>query len=193
MLKYNFVKSLTVGVAVWAALALAVAGCGSSGSSTSSTNASGSAGANSSTGEAADTGSQPIEAARGPEPKPEVPGGPPPRHLVVKDLKVGSGPEAEVGDELTIQFVTILYADGERLESTWADPGGLPFAFTLGPEAVSPGWVRGMRGMKLGGRRELIIPPPLTYLHGVPSGVAPAGATLLYVIDLLELNGATAT
>lgn len=150
-------------------LTLVVAGCGGDDSS---------AGSN-----AAESPSGTV----GTEPSVELPKGAPPKKLVVKDLREGDGEEAKNGDELTTQFVA-AYVTGERFESSW-EPGNRPFTFRLGADESSPGWERGLPGMRVGGRRELIIPPKLTSRFGVPPGTGPE-QTLVYVIDLLEINGA---
>jgi peptidylprolyl isomerase len=149
---------------------LAIAGCGGSSSGSIASTAEG----------------PPITKVQGPEPKVSVPKEPPPKQLIVKDLKKGSGAEAKAGDEITIQFVGIRYVNDEKFESSW-EPGSGPFTFHLDHEDVSPGWVQGIPGMKVGGRRELIVPTPLTSRYGIPPGTGSEG-TLFYVIDLLDVR-----
>jgi len=122
---------------------------------------------------------------RGPEPKVELPQGSPPKKLVVENLKVGHGAEARAGDLLTTQFVAVRI-DGKPFESSW-ERGNRPFSFHLGAEESSPGWETGLRGMRVGGRRELIIPPDLISRFGTPPESGPED-TLVYVIDLLEVS-----
>ena len=92
------------------------------------------------------------------------PKGSPPRKLYTKDLIVGTGATAEKGDEVSVNYVGELYSNGKIFDSSWKDTPGSAFGpFTLGAGAVIPGWDQGLVGMKVGGRRELIIPPSLAY------------------------------
>jgi peptidylprolyl isomerase len=112
-----------------------------------------------------------------------VPSGPPPGKLVVKDLVTGSGATAKKGSSITVNYVGVLYKGGKEFDSSWKT--GKPFApFQLGQGSVIPGWDQGLVGMKVGGRRELIIPPNLAYGKS-GSGPIPANATLVFVVDLL--------
>jgi peptidylprolyl isomerase len=122
----------------------------------------------------------------GTKPTVEVPKGPAPKTLVVKDLKTGDGAEAKSGDQVSVQYVLADYESGKELESSW--DSGQPFAFQLGGGQVIPGWDQGVAGMKVGGRRELIIPPDLAYgAQGQPPTI-PANATLVFVIDLVSVG-----
>lgn len=112
------------------------------------------------------------------KPKVEVPKGPPPKKLVIKDLEVGKGPEAKLGDEVTVEYVAVNYKTGKQFEASW--DRGEPFTFDLGGGIVSAGWEQGIEGMKVGGRRELIIPPDLAY--------GPEKGTLVFVVDLLAIE-----
>lgn len=158
-----------------ACAALAIAGCGG-GDSTSSTT---------STGEgAAAEGAQPSQSAsEGQKPKVTVPTGAPPKKLVDKELIKGSGPEAKAGDEVTVQYVGVGYQTKEQFDASW--DRGEPFTFTLGAGEVIPGWDEGVEGMKVGGRRELIIPPELAYGPAGSPPVIGKNETLIFVIDLL--------
>ena len=120
--------------------------------------------------------------------KPEVtvPDGPAPTKLVKNDLTVGSGPEAGMGDEVTVQYVGVGYESGEEFDASW--DRGEPFKFPLGFGEVIKGWDEGVAGMKEGGRRELIIPPNLAYgSGGSPPAIGP-NETLIFVVDLVDLN-----
>jgi FKBP-type peptidyl-prolyl cis-trans isomerase len=122
----------------------------------------------------------------GTKPTVEVPKGPAPTHLVVKDLKTGDGAEAKSGDQVSVQYVGVLYDDGKQFDASW--DRGQPFSFQLGSGQVIQGWDQGVAGMKVGGRRELIIPPNLGYgAQGQPPSI-PANATLVFVIDLLSVG-----
>lgn len=125
-----------------------------------------------------------LEAPKRPKPKIKLPGGPPPKRLVVKDLIEGKGPPAKEGDELIVEYHGIFYTSGKLWSSTWENTP-FPLTFELGSGDQMEGWEKGLRGMRLGGRRRLVIPPDLVY--GNPLGTGPED-TLLYVIDLLALN-----
>ena len=118
------------------------------------------------------------------KPTVSVPDGAPPKGLQVKDLEAGSGAEAKAGDEVTVQYVGVNYKTGKEFDASW--DRGEPFSFQLGAGMVIPGWDQGVEGMKVGGRRELIIPPELAYgPEGSPPAIGP-NETLIFVIDLLE-------
>ena len=113
-----------------------------------------------------------------------VPSGAPPKSLVVKDLIKGTGATAKTGSSVTVNYVGVLYKGGKEFDSSWKT--GAPFApFTLGQGAVIPGWDQGLVGMRVGGRRELIIPPSLAYGAKGSAPVIPPNATLIFVVDLL--------
>ncbi|HEY5194091.1 MAG TPA: FKBP-type peptidyl-prolyl cis-trans isomerase [Solirubrobacteraceae bacterium] len=117
------------------------------------------------------------------QPKVTVPAGPAPTKLVTKEIIVGTGPEAKAGDSVTVNYVGVLYNGGKEFDASWKR--NEPFAFTLGKGQVIPGWDQGVAGMKVGGRRELIIPSELAYgKRGSPPTI-PANAPLVFVVDLL--------
>ncbi|MFL5833724.1 MAG: FKBP-type peptidyl-prolyl cis-trans isomerase [Solirubrobacterales bacterium] len=112
----------------------------------------------------------------------EKPSGAPPKELVTNDLEEGSGPEAKSGDTVTVQYVGVNYKTGKEFDSSWSRSE--PFSFTLGAGEVIPGWDQGIEGMKVGGRRELVIPPELGYgSAGAPPAIPP-NETLVFVVDL---------
>ena len=156
------------------ALAIAIAGCGGSDDSSSPT----ASGEGSSTAE-----SENIDTTT--KPKIEVPSGPPPTQLEQKDLVEGSGAEAKAGDEVTVQYVGVLYEDGKEFDSSWSR--NEPFTFALGGGEVITGWEQGIVGMKVGGRRELTVPPDLAY-GSETVGSLPANSTLMFVVDLLGVK-----
>jgi peptidylprolyl isomerase len=120
------------------------------------------------------------------KPQVEVPSGPPPTELQVEDITEGDGPEAKPGDTLTMQYVGVDYATGKEFDSSW--DSGQPFTFQLGGGQVIQGWDQGIAGMKVGGRRELIVPPDLGYgKQGQPPAIKP-NETLVFVVDLLEVQ-----
>jgi peptidylprolyl isomerase len=119
--------------------------------------------------------------------KPEVtaPNGPPPKKLVIEEIEKGTGAAVKVGDEVTVKWLGAHYKDGKEFGSSWADHD--TFTFLTNAGRVIPGWDRGMIGMRVGGRRKLIIPPPLAYGHsGTPE--VPPNETLIYVVDLLAIK-----
>jgi peptidylprolyl isomerase len=161
---------------------LAVAGCGGGDSSTSSTETTGSTSTEESTAPAKK--SEPT--AKKTKPKVTVPEGAPPKQLVVKEIEEGTGAEAKAGDEVAVQYVGVNYKNGKEFDSSWSRHE--PFVFQLGVGQVIPGWDQGIEGMKVGGRRELIIPPELAYGEaGSPPAIGP-NETLVFVVDLLAVR-----
>lgn len=116
-----------------------------------------------------------------------VPKGDPPEELVTTDIKVGTGNAAFPGQVLSVHYVGVTYADGEQFDSSW-DKGGSPFQFQLGGGDVIEGWDKGLLGMRVGGRRRLVIPPHLAY-GPAGSGHELAGQTLVFVVDLIAASG----
>jgi peptidylprolyl isomerase len=114
-----------------------------------------------------------------------VPKSPPPKKLVVKDIEIGTGATAKAGDDVTVDWVGFWYRKGREFYGTWKDRH--PFTFKVGAGRVIRGWDRGMRGMKVGGRRELLIPPGLAYGETGTTSVPP-NEPLVYVIDLLAVK-----
>ena len=120
------------------------------------------------------------------EPKITVPKAAAPTTLVKKDIIVGTGAVAASGDELTVDYVGALYKNGSIFDASWSHggPKGVPFQFQLGVGSVIPGWDDGLVGMRVGGRRELIIPPSLAYKSTAQAKI-PANSTLIFIVDLL--------
>jgi peptidylprolyl isomerase len=117
------------------------------------------------------------------EPKVTPPSGPAPAKLEKKDLIVGTGKEAKAGDTVTVNYVGVLYNGGKEFDASWKRKE--PFQFKLGQGQVIKGWDQGVPGMKVGGRRELVIPSELAYgKTGSPPAIPP-NAPLVFVIDLL--------
>ena len=115
-----------------------------------------------------------------------MPSGAPPKKLEIKEIEKGTGATAKAGDEVTVQYVGVGYDSEEEFDSSWSR--NEPFTFTLGAGEVIPGWDQGVEGMKVGGRRELIIPPNLAYgPAGSPPAIGP-NETLIFVIDLLAVK-----
>jgi FKBP-type peptidyl-prolyl cis-trans isomerase len=116
-----------------------------------------------------------------------VPKTPAPTNLVVKDLVPGTGKTAQPGSTITVNYVGELYSNGQEFDSSWKHNAPFTTALKSGAGGVIAGWVKGIAGMKVGGRRELIIPPSLAY-GKTPSGSIPANSTLIFVVDLLSVS-----
>jgi FKBP-type peptidyl-prolyl cis-trans isomerase len=115
-----------------------------------------------------------------------VPSGPAPTALVTKDLVTGTGQTAKAGQTVTVNYVGVLYKTGKEFDSSWSR--NQPFTTALTAGSVIPGWVQGIPGMKVGGRRELIIPASLAYgTKGSPPTI-PANSPLVFVVDLLSVS-----
>ena len=155
---------------VLACAALLVAGCGSDSSKES------------------EATSTPAAEATPEATKPEitVPKGKAPKKLVVKDIKEGTGAEAKAGSNVTVQYVGTSFKNGRQFDASW--DRGEPFSFQLGAGSVIPGWDQGVQGMKVGGRRQLVIPPDLAYgPQGSPPAIGP-NETLVFVVDLVSVD-----
>jgi peptidylprolyl isomerase len=120
------------------------------------------------------------------QPTVSVPKGPPPAHLVTKDLIKGSGTTASAGRTVTVNYVGVLYSTGKQFDSSWSR--NQPFTTPLTAGSVIPGWVQGIQGMKVGTRRELIIPPALGYGKTGQPPTIPPSSTLVFVVDLLSVS-----
>jgi peptidylprolyl isomerase len=125
----------------------------------------------------------PTSGALATEPKVTPPSGPAPTKLEKKDLIVGTGKEAKAGDTVTVNYVGVLYKGGKEFDASWKRKE--PFQFKLGQGQVIKGWDEGVAGMKVGGRRELVIPAELAYGKTGSPPTIPANAPLVFVVDLL--------
>ena len=112
--------------------------------------------------------------------------GPAPTSLVTKDLIVGTGATAEPGDSVTVNYVGALYKSGKVFDASWERHQ--LFTATLSSGSVIAGWVKGIAGMKVGGRRELIIPPSLGYGKTGQPPTIPPNSTLVFVVDLISVS-----
>jgi len=165
-------------------LAIAIAGCGDDSSTSADTASSPTTEEQPSAAETEDgeADGNPLQRSK---PTVSVPNGPPPTKLVVNDLEVGTGAEANTGDEVTVHYVGVDYKTGQQFDASW--DRGQPFPFRLGSRKVIPGWEQGLVGMKAGGRRELIIPPELAYGSQEIGSIAP-NSTLVFVVDLVKVK-----
>lgn len=202
-------KSATAAVSLAVAVALVGAACGDSDSSSSSgSNSSGSsattttdtATAGGDTGAAAPTGTAPVQSGTpgsegipqitanatdtGKEPTIAAGTGTPPTDLRIADLVPGNGRTATAADSVSVRYVGALYSDGSVFDASWK-AGSNPVDFAL--SQVVPGFSEGIVGMKVGGRREIVIPPALGYGDQAQPGL-PAGSTLVFVVDLVGIS-----
>ncbi|WP_305987053.1 FKBP-type peptidyl-prolyl cis-trans isomerase [Roseibium sp. MMSF_3544] len=106
--------------------------------------------------------------------------------LQIRDIEKGTGEEANVGETVVVHYTGWLM-DGTKFDSSV--DRGTPFSFTLGERRVIPGWEKGVEGMQVGGKRELIIPPEMAYGSRGAGGVIPPDATLKFEIELLDVKG----
>ncbi|MEU3401430.1 FKBP-type peptidyl-prolyl cis-trans isomerase [Streptomyces filamentosus] len=118
------------------------------------------------------------------KPEVEVPEGEAPTELTVRDLVVGDGAEAKPGMVVRVHYVGVTFASGKEFDASW--DRDQPFKFAVGGGRVIKGWDRGVRGMRVGGRREIVIPPRLGYGKQSPTPLIPPGSTLVFVVDLLS-------
>ena len=170
-------------VAAVAALALGLAACGdddddsSDDSATTEASAPADDGGDSGGADNTDLSEKPVIETTGDES---------PGALVVEDIVEGEGPEAKSGDRVSMQYVGVLYSDGTEFDASWER--GEPFEFTLGAGEVIPGWDQGIVGMKVGGRRELVIPPDLAYGPAGQPPTIPPDSTLVFIVDLEDIK-----
>jgi peptidylprolyl isomerase len=113
----------------------------------------------------------------------------PPKDCNVKqlgktDLIPGTGKTAQAGQTVVVNYVGVLCKTGKEFDSSWQR--NQPFTTTLTAGSVIPGWVRGIPGMRVGGRRELIIPPNLAYGKAGSGSTIPPNSTLVFVVDLIS-------
>ncbi|GAA4807388.1 FKBP-type peptidyl-prolyl cis-trans isomerase [Nocardioides caeni] len=110
----------------------------------------------------------------------------PPSDLVITDVTVGDGDEAKAGDTVSVHYVGVALSTGEEFDASYNR--GTPLQFRLGIGQVIQGWDTGVQGMKVGGRRQLVIPPHLGYGDRGAGGVIKGGETLVFVVDLLGVS-----
>jgi FKBP-type peptidyl-prolyl cis-trans isomerase len=159
------VKKTLVIPMLFACALLVAAGCGSSDGS-----------------DEASGGAEPTIIVRK-KPKLPVPQGTPPRQLVANELIVGKGKMLERGDNVTMEYVGVLWS-GRKLVDSWEREKPYRFQYGIPQQPIDNSWETGMRGMRVGGRRELIVPP---VARRAPPGTPPS-QTLVYIIDLQAAN-----
>ena len=109
----------------------------------------------------------------------------PPSTLEIADITVGTGDEAVKGKNVSVHYVGVAWSSGQEFDASWNR--GEPFDFRLGASQVIQGWDDGVAGMKVGGRRQLTIPPDMGYGSRGAGGVIKGGETLVFVVDLLNV------
>jgi peptidylprolyl isomerase len=119
--------------------------------------------------------------------KPEVdfPEGAAPEKLEVTDIWMGDGPEAKAGDTVEVHYVGVAFSTGEEFDASWNR--GEPLRFRLGVGQVIAGWDQGVQGMKVGGRRKLVIPPGLAYGDRGAGRSIKGGETIIFICDLVSV------
>jgi FKBP-type peptidyl-prolyl cis-trans isomerase len=172
------------------ATAALIAGCGSSGGSSSIGVGKESASVPAAPAETtpaatATTAATPTSGPLSTEPKIARQTGPAPKELVEKEIVKGSGPEAKVGDSVTVNYVGALYSNNKVFDASWLHHE--PSTFPLNPGGLIAGWVKGVPGMRVGGRRELIIPAELAYGKPGRPPTIPPNSPLVFIIDLLSV------
>jgi peptidylprolyl isomerase len=120
------------------------------------------------------------------KPEIEFPDPEPPTQLVVTEVREGEGDEAVAGKQVLVHYVGVAHSTGEEFDASYNR--GEPLAFRLGVGQVISGWDQGVQGMKVGGRRQLVIPPHLGYGDRGAGGVIKPGETLIFVVDLVEVR-----
>jgi peptidylprolyl isomerase len=121
--------------------------------------------------------------------KPHVyvpPGETPPDSLVIEDIEEGDGAEATSGSLVDVHYVGHSWSNRQQFDSSWDRDES--FSFRLGGGQVIPGWDQGVAGMKVGGRRRLVIPPKMAYGKSGAGGVIGPNETLVFVVDLLSVG-----
>ncbi|MFJ3979958.1 FKBP-type peptidyl-prolyl cis-trans isomerase [Streptomyces sp. NPDC090021] len=120
--------------------------------------------------------------------KPEIdfPEGPAPSDLVKEDIWLGDGAEAKAGDRVSVHYVGVAFSTGEEFDASWNR--GSALQFQLGVGQVIAGWDQGVQGMKVGGRRKLVIPAHLAYGDRGAGGAIAPGETLIFVCDLVKVG-----
>ena len=120
------------------------------------------------------------------KPNVQIPEGSPPAALQREDLVVGEGAEATPGRTVTVHYVGVAWSTKKQFDASW--DRGDPFQFSLGAGRVIRGWDQGVKGMKVGGRRKLTIPPDMGYGARGAGGAIGPNETLVFVVDLLGVD-----
>jgi len=127
----------------------------------------------------------PLETVPNTKPTISIPDGPPPCKLVIEDIHVGDGTTATAASTVTVQYVGVSWSNKQEFDASW--DRGQPYTTPL--NQVVAGWTQGIPGMKVGGRRELIIPPALGYGDAAQGSIKP-NETLVFIVDLVKVDSA---
>lgn len=110
----------------------------------------------------------------------------PPAELVIEDIEMGTGDEAQPGHNVEVHYAGNAWSTRQQFDASW--DRGDTFSFRLGAGQVIGGWDQGVAGMKVGGRRRLVIPPALGYGSRGAGGVIKPNETLVFVVDLIGVS-----
>ncbi len=110
----------------------------------------------------------------------------PPAELVIEDIEVGTGEEAKAGHNVEVHYAGNAWSTRQQFDASW--DRGETFTFRLGAGQVIGGWDQGVAGMKIGGRRRIVIPPELGYGSRGAGGVIKPNETLVFVVDLIGVS-----
>ncbi len=160
---------------IFACLLLIAASCGSSDDISTGTGDTPEAGGGGTTG--VETAAKPVIV---------VPDGEPPTELLIEDIVIGDGAEAVAGTPVSVDYVGVAYSNATEFDASW--DRGSEFRFSLGVGQVIPGWDEGVQGMKVGGRRQLTIPPEMAYGTAGAGGAIGPNETLIFVVDLRSVG-----
>jgi FKBP-type peptidyl-prolyl cis-trans isomerase len=191
-----FSKTRSIPLVLLLALALLAAGCGDSTKESAADKSAAKAESEAKSQEPIPEAKAPTAETVDPTPgeadintKPKVPkgNGSAPTALKAETLISGNGAEIKSGQQATVNYVGVLFKDGEEFDSSWGK-GKQPFQFALGSGQVIPGWDEGVVGMKVGERRRLTIPADLAYgQQGSPPKIGP-NEPLIFDIDLKKIG-----
>jgi len=120
------------------------------------------------------------------KPDVSIPAGEPPAELLIEDITVGDGKTAQSGNIVEVHYVGVAWSTNRQFDASW--DRGETFDFRLGAGQVIRGWDEGVAGMKVGGRRRLTLPPHMGYGDRGAPGAIKGGETLVFVVDLLNVN-----
>jgi peptidylprolyl isomerase len=178
-------RAILLGLCAAAILAF-VAGCGGGSDSDSSGESKGASVSTEASESSSSDSSETTSTEEKTKPTVTVPKQLSPTKFAIRDVEEGTGAKAKSGDTVSVQYVGVGYDSEEEFDSSWSRSE--PFSFTLGSGGVIKGWERGVEGMKVGGRREMLIPANLAYgSAGSPPNIAPNEA-LVFTIDLLSVE-----
>jgi len=110
----------------------------------------------------------------------------PPKELLIEDIHIGDGAESSARQLISVDYVGVSWSNGAEFDSSWSR--NEVFTFQLGVGQVIEGWDKGCIGMKVGGRRKLVIPPDMAYGEQGAGGIIGPNETLVFVVDLRSIG-----